>query len=106
MSKEVNPSETPRSLVWLITGCSSGFGRELVLAASARGDRVIATARRIQDLAYCDGASNVKALELDVTAPQDHLDAKVREAVGLFGGIDVLVNNAGYVLSGVWEELR
>lgn len=96
----------PSSLVWLITGCSSGLGRELVLAAAARGDRVIATARRMQDLDYCEAIGGVKALELDVTCSQADLAAKVREAIQLFGGLDVLVNNAGYVLSGVWEELR
>ncbi|KAH6663993.1 hypothetical protein F5X68DRAFT_217993 [Plectosphaerella plurivora] len=93
------------SRVWLITGCSSGFGRELVLAASACGDRVIATARRIADLEYCQSLSNVRRLELDVTTSQADLDAKVHEAVKEFGRLDVLVNNAGYVLSGVWEEL-
>lgn len=106
MNGQQQPAISSKSRVWLITGCSSGFGRELVLAASASGDRVVATARRIADLEYCRTISNVRSLELDVTAEQADLDAKVQEAVKEFGRLDVLVNNAGYVLSGVWEELR
>lgn len=106
MSGQSQPSGASGSLVWLITGCSSGFGRELVLAAASRGDRVIATARRMEDLDYCKPIAGVRALDLDVTRPQAYLDAKVRVAIEIFGGLDVLVNNAGYVLSGVWEELR
>lgn len=103
MSSAIMSSE---DRVWLITGCSSGFGRELVSAAASRGDRVIATARKIEDLDYCQSISNLQALQLDVTSSQAELDAKIREAIAMFGRIDVLVNNAGYVLSGVWEELR
>ena len=105
MNGQQQPSMSPESRVWLITGCSSGFGRELVLAASACGDKVIATARRIADLEYCQTISSVRSLVLDVTASQADLDVKVQEAVKEFGRLDVLVNNAGYVLSGVWEEL-
>lgn len=99
-------TQTRTSQVWLITGCSSGIGRSLVSAVVARGDKVIATARRICDLTYTEGLGNVKALALDVTATEDILRQKIDEAIYEFGRIDVLVNNAGYVLSGVWEELR
>ncbi|KAK1763976.1 hypothetical protein QBC33DRAFT_548460 [Phialemonium atrogriseum] len=100
-------AQKPRSqsLRWLVTGCSSGFGRCLVPAIIARGDRVIATARRLSDLEYVKGIPRAKALELDITAPESVVHAKVDEAISSFGGLDVLVNNAGYVLSGVWEEL-
>lgn len=101
-----DPTGSPGGQVWLITGCSSGFGRELVLAATSRGDRVIATARRTQDLDYCQSIGNVKVLQLDVTASQAELSSRIRDAIQIYGGIDILVNNAGYVLSGVWEELR
>ncbi|KAJ5823882.1 Glucose/ribitol dehydrogenase [Penicillium robsamsonii] len=92
--------------VWFITGCSSGFGNIFVSAILASGDRVIATARDIStlsDFAHCD---NVKVLELDITDSQDSLDENVSKAIAMFGHIDVLVNNAGYVLYGVLEELR
>ncbi|KAG7108041.1 Oxidoreductase calM like protein [Verticillium longisporum] len=103
---EVGESNGKHGRVLLLTGCSSGFGRELVKAATSRGDKVIATARKVRDLDYCSDITNAKVLELDVTAPQSDLDAKIPEAVALFGRIDVKVNNAGYVLSGVWEELN
>ncbi|KAJ5685531.1 hypothetical protein N7536_008150 [Penicillium majusculum] len=92
--------------VWLITGCSSGFGKIFVSAILAWGDRVIATARDISTLsnfAHCD---DVELLELDITDSQHVLNDKVSKAIAMFGQIDVLVNNAGYVLSGVLEELN
>jgi NAD(P)-dependent dehydrogenase (short-subunit alcohol dehydrogenase family) len=105
--QHMNGNEPPqRSLVWLVTGCSSGFGSNIVRAALARGDKVVATARNPSQLEYLQNQSNVAVLQLDVTAPQTVLSDKAQEAVAAFGRIDVLVNNAGYVLSGVWEELR
>jgi NAD(P)-dependent dehydrogenase (short-subunit alcohol dehydrogenase family) len=90
---------------WLITGCSSGFGRRLALAAAQRGDRVIATARKagaIGKMAEPFGDRMI-TLPLDVT---DAASAKaaVDRAVETFGGLDVLVNNAGYGLFGAIEE--
>lgn len=90
---------------WLITGCSTGFGREIAGVALARGQRVAVTARRVEaveDLvsAYPDQAI---ACPLDVTNPD-----QIREAVSTteraFGGIDVLVNNAGYGYMAALEE--
>ncbi|KAJ6092311.1 Glucose/ribitol dehydrogenase [Penicillium canescens] len=95
--------QSPR--VWLITGCSSGFGKLFVSATIARGDRVIATARDVSTLREFAQCDNVKLLQLNVTDSQDALDNKISEAIAMFGQIDVLVNNAGYVLYGVWEEL-
>ena len=89
--------------VWLVTGSTSGFGRALVDAARARGDRVVATARNPQGLADFRG-DDVLVLPLDVTdaeAIQPTLDA----AVERFGRIDVLVNNAGIGLVGALEEM-
>ncbi|KAH7131715.1 hypothetical protein B0J13DRAFT_598120 [Dactylonectria estremocensis] len=91
--------------VWLITGCSRGFGRSLISAVLARGDKVIATTRKVSDLSDTRDNANIRVLSLDVTAAQEVLQEKVKEAQSFFGKIDVLVNNAGYVLSGVWEEL-
>jgi NAD(P)-dependent dehydrogenase (short-subunit alcohol dehydrogenase family) len=89
--------------VWLITGCSSGFGRALAEAALARGDRVVATARRPESLADLAG-ENVLVVPLDVTR-EDQVEAAVRAALERFGRIDVLVNNAGYGSVGAVEEI-
>lgn len=92
--------------VWLITGSSTGFGRELAEEALAQGYRVVATARKpevLQDLVdkYPDTA---RAVKLDVTKP-DEVRAAVAAAVKEFGAVDVLVNNAGYGLIGAVEEV-
>jgi NAD(P)-dependent dehydrogenase (short-subunit alcohol dehydrogenase family) len=90
--------------VWLITGCSSGFGRAIAEAARAHGDRVVATARRPEALADLAG-DDVLVVALDVTR-QDQIDAAVQAALDRFGRIDVLVNNAGSGSVGAVEELE
>lgn len=80
--------------VWLITGCSTGFGRELAQLIAARGWNLVATARdktKIADLA----GDNVLLLDLDVTK-HERISSAVAAAKDRFGRIDVLVNNAGY----------
>ena len=92
--------------VWLVTGSSSGLGRELVRAAIVHGDRVMATARdtaAVADLVAL-APQRVRPVRLDVTEP-DSVRAAVAEADRAFGRIDVLVNNAGYGLAGTLEEL-
>jgi len=93
-------------VVWLITGCSTGFGRELVLAALAEGDRVMATARRPETLAELAdlGKGRVSTAALDVTDPAS-VDAAVQATLAVFGRIDVLVNNAGSMVMGAVEEV-
>lgn len=91
--------------VWLITGSSTGFGRELAEEALSQGYKVVATARKpevLQDLVekYPETA---RAVKLDVTKP-DEVRAAIAEAVREFGKIDVLVNNAGYGLIAAVEE--
>lgn len=98
-------SQETNSKVWLITGCSSGLGRQLVSAVLARGDKVVATARRLSSIDDLPHSSNLKRLELDVTSAEEVLRQIVQDASNSFGTIDVLVNNAGYVASGVIEEL-
>ena len=72
----------------------------------ARGDRVVATARNsARDLQHLNGP-NVSVLDLDVTAEQSDLDAIVAKALKVFGGVDVLVNNAAYLRGGLMEEQR
>ncbi|TFK47028.1 short chain dehydrogenase [Heliocybe sulcata] len=85
-----------KQLVWLVTGTSSGIGREIVLAALDRGDHVIATTRgRSFDALAALKEKGAAILELDVTAPMEKLDAIAAEAVKIYGRVDVLVNNAG-----------
>jgi len=90
-------------LVWLITGCSSGFGEAFVHDAMCRGDKVIATGRKADTRLTHLKDIGASILELDVTASQAELDAKVKEAIAIYGHIDVLVNNAGYVQTGLIE---
>ncbi|MEW9527000.1 oxidoreductase [Microbispora sp. NPDC049125] len=92
--------------VWLITGCSAGFGRHLAQAALEAGDRVVATARRPETLAdlAAAGGDRVLTAALDVTDPAA-ADAAVARALAAFGRIDVVVNNAGHGSVGAVEEL-
>jgi NAD(P)-dependent dehydrogenase (short-subunit alcohol dehydrogenase family) len=92
--------------VWFITGASRGFGHELVAAALAGGDQVVATARDPQAVlkAFPEAGEALLAEPLDVTDEAQAV-AAVRAAVGRFGRIDVLVNNAGYGLFGSVEEV-
>jgi NAD(P)-dependent dehydrogenase (short-subunit alcohol dehydrogenase family) len=94
------------SRVWLITGSSSGFGREIADAALARGDSVVATARRPETLAdlAASAPDRVLVVGLDVTRA-DQIEAAVAAALERFGQIDVLVNNAGYGSVGAVEEI-
>ncbi len=90
---------------WLITGCSSGFGKGLADAVLARGDRLVATARRPETLdTLADRyGERVRTIALDVTRTGDAA-AAVRLAQDAFGGLDVLVNNAGFGFVAAVEE--
>ena len=91
--------------VWFITGCSSGFGRELALAALNDGDKVIATARKPEGLSGLveQFPDTCRAMEFDVT-DFSNAAAVFEKAVAAFGRVDVLLNNAGYGLIGYIEE--
>ncbi|SPL98212.1 oxidoreductase, short-chain dehydrogenase-reductase family [[Actinomadura] parvosata subsp. kistnae] len=100
------PYRLERMKNWFITGASRGFGRIWAEAALARGDRVAATARRpeaLRPLAETYGDA-VLPLPLDVT-DRDAVTAAVRQAADAFGRLDVVVNNAGYGLFGMVEEV-
>jgi NAD(P)-dependent dehydrogenase (short-subunit alcohol dehydrogenase family) len=85
------------SKVWFITGGSRGLGRELTKAVLEAGDRLVATARKPEELRDVVAAHPDRAIAvaLDVTRPADARSA-VAAAVARFGRIDVVVNNAGY----------
>lgn len=90
---------------WLITGCSTGFGREIARAALEAGHHVVVTARRaeaVQDLVDAFGGQAV-AVALDVTDAGE-IAAAVSAAEKAFGGVDVLVNNAGHGYLSAVEE--
>ena len=91
--------------VWLITGCSTGFGRESALAALAAGHRVAVTARREEAVAdiVAQYPGQATSAALDVTKPEQ-IAAATRHALATFGQIDVLVNNAGYGYLAAIEE--
>ena len=91
--------------VWFITGCSTGFGRELSVILLKRGYRVVVTARhkaKVDDIVAGHDKTGL-ALALDVDK-QDQIDAAVKAAHAKFGRIDVLVNNAGYGYLAAIEE--
>ena len=91
---------------WLITGASSGFGRLLAEYLLSLDAKVVATARRvdaIQDLAT-RYPGNVVVLPLDVTKQQS-IDKAIANALASVGHIDVLMNNAGYGVTGTIEEV-
>ncbi|PPQ74487.1 hypothetical protein CVT24_000120 [Panaeolus cyanescens] len=97
---------TSTALVWLITGTSSGLGRELALAALERGEKVIATTRgksmhKLDDLKE----KGAHTLELEVTSSIDTLQEIAKQAVAIYGHVDVVVNNAGYCQAGTVEEV-
>ncbi len=90
---------------WLITGCSTGFGREIARAALEAGHSVVVTARRadaVQDFGDEFG-DRALAVALDVT-DTGQIAAAVAAADKAFGGIDVLVNNAGHGYLSAVEE--
>lgn len=91
--------------VWFITGCSTGFGRELAKAVLKKGDSVVVTARnpeKVKDILVSYENTSL-ALKLDVTVQED-IDAAISSAIKRFGHIDVLVNNAGIGYFGAIEE--
>jgi NAD(P)-dependent dehydrogenase (short-subunit alcohol dehydrogenase family) len=89
--------------VWMITGSSSGFGRAIADAVLARGDRLVATARRVEALADLADHERAHVVGLDVTDPAGR-EAAIAEAIERLGRIDVLVNNAGRTQVGAVEE--
>ena len=89
--------------VWFITGCSTGFGRELAKYVLERGYRTVVTARHPDEVADLAVEGNALVLKLDVTN-QGQIAAAIKAAEKKFGHIDVLVNNAGIGYFAAIEE--
>ncbi len=91
--------------VWLITGCSTGFGRELAMHVLQNGYKAVVTSRKVGDVkAITDAYPETSlALPLDVILPEQIKNAVII-AIEKFGRIDVLVNNAGIGYFGAIEE--
>ncbi|KAL4964466.1 uncharacterized protein BDV14DRAFT_200748 [Aspergillus stella-maris] len=88
---------------WFITGCSSGFGRHLAIAAAQTNDTVIATSRdpsKLSDLIPL----GIIPKALDVNANDTSIKSVIDEVESTIGPIDILINNAGYILEGAVEE--
>ncbi|KAE8444949.1 hypothetical protein EG329_014076 [Mollisiaceae sp. DMI_Dod_QoI] len=92
-------------LVWLVSGCTSGFGEQFAYSILRRGDKVIATGRHLEKLKHLETAG-AAILQLDITDSQQDIGDKVADAVSIYGKIDVLVNNASYISIGTWEDLE
>ncbi|KAE8325404.1 hypothetical protein BDV39DRAFT_194382 [Aspergillus sergii] len=88
--------------IWFITGCSSGFGRQLAITAAQNGDKVVATSRdpsKLDDLK----SLGVIPIKLDVHN-ETEIQAVIDHVESTIGPIDILVNNIGYILEGAIEE--
>lgn len=98
-----NSTSTPK--IWFITGTSRGFGRVWTEAILKRGDKVAATARKLESIADFNQkyGDQVLTLELDVTN-HDQVKKVVEQAHAHFGRLDIVFNNAGYSLVGTIEE--
>ncbi len=91
--------------VWLITGAGRGLGVDIAKAALSAGHAVVATGRNIDAVTKAIGMSDdLLVVPLDVTNPTD-AEKAIATAVGSFGKIDVLVNNAGNFYAGFFEEI-
>lgn len=95
-----------KNLVWVITGTSQGFGKELVHAALKQGDYVVALSRTPDKVLalFPEHKERLLTLPLNLCNPTE-ICTVVQQAIDHFGRIDVLVNNAGYGLLGAIEEV-
>jgi NAD(P)-dependent dehydrogenase (short-subunit alcohol dehydrogenase family) len=103
MSTKHQTTEPGKKPVWFITGCSTGFGRELAKLVLSRGHRTVVTARDPSDAQSLAAEGEALVLKLDVT-DQGQIDAAIKAAEDKFGHIDVLVNNAGLGYFAAIEE--
>lgn len=91
------------SKVWMITGAGRGLGRAFVAEAVKNGDKVIATVRKLNRNDDLMKNENVLPVIMDVTKP-DEIRNAVKAGVDKFSRIDILINNAGFGMTGAFEE--
>ena len=103
MRKKSQKTTNAAKPVWLITGCSTGFGRELATQVLALGYRTVVTARSPRDVSDLATLGEALVLKLDVTK-QDQINTAIKAAEKKFDRIDVLVNNAGIGYFAAIEE--
>lgn len=108
MTSKAKPSTTTTSKssqnpVWFITGCSTGFGRHIALHVLKLGYRVVVTSRDPEDVQDLAKLGDALILKLDVT-DRSQAEKAVKAAEDHYGGIDVLVNNAGIGYFAAVEE--
>ena len=103
MATKTKKNTNTENPVWFITGCSTGFGRELATQALERGYRVVVTARKPDEVEALAAKGEALVLKLDVT-DKNQIDTAIKAAEKQFGGIDVLVNNAGIGYFAAVEE--
>ena len=103
MTTKTKKNTNTENPVWFITGCSTGFGRELATQALERGYRVVVTARKPDEVEALAAKGEALVLKLDVT-DKNQIDTAIKAAEKQFGGIDVLVNNAGIGYFAAVEE--
>lgn len=101
----IDPANNMSQQVWLVTGCSSGFGEQFVKTIIERGDKAIATARNIDSIKHLADLG-AATLQLDMTDSRQVMDKKVKEAVEIYGKIDVVVQNAGYGYISTLEDIE
>ncbi|KAK2805719.1 hypothetical protein FQN51_009222 [Onygenales sp. PD_10] len=92
------------SPVWLITGASSGFGLLLAKHVASRGQRVIATSRNPEKL-QLDDSTSIRTAKLDHNQTLEEIKEAMKDIVAIYGTIDIVVNNAAYVQTGILEEV-
>ena len=82
-------------IVWFVTGTTSGIGAALIDHIVARGDKVIASGRKVEQRLGHLKSDNLALLDLDITEGSINIAAQVKKAWEIFGHVDVLMNNAG-----------
>ena len=97
-------SSWARSELKSFSGTSAGFGSILTKTVLSRGDRVIASARSLDKIKHLE-SENCKTLQLDVTDSEEIIKQKGKQAVDIWGRVDVVVNNAGVGAPGIAEEV-